>query len=105
MSAPEWHVVAALDDVAQDDVIATTVGAAAIAVIRTTDDRVYAIEARCTHGKASLAEGFVDGTQIECPKHNGRFDVTNGQAVASPARTALQTYPCRLNNGCIEVQL
>jgi nitrite reductase/ring-hydroxylating ferredoxin subunit len=52
-----------------------------------------------------LADGFVDGTEIECPKHNGRFNVATGEAVASPARTALRTYPCRLIDGCIEVQL
>ncbi len=105
MTEPVWRVVGNLDDVAPDDVIAKTVGEAMLAIVRTVDDRVYAVDSICTHGKASLADGFVDGIEIECPKHNGRFNVTTGEAVASPARTALRTYPCRLSNGCIEVQL
>ena len=105
MTESRWHQVGATDDVMCDDVIGVTVGETAVAIIRTADDRVFAVDAVCTHGRASLIEGFVDGTEIECPKHNGRFDVTTGDAVASPARVALRTFPCRVDNGCIEVQL
>ena len=105
MTEPRWHQVGATDDVARDDVLGITVGETAVAIIRTADDRIFAIDAVCTHGRAPLTEGFVDGTEIECPKHNGRFDVSTGEAVASPARVALRMYPCRVNNGCIEVQL
>ncbi|MEY2969624.1 MAG: hypothetical protein RIQ64_2251 [Actinomycetota bacterium] len=105
MTESRWHQVGATDDVMRDDVIGVTVGETAVAIIRTADDRVFAVDAVCTHGRASLTEGFVDGTEIECPKHNGRFDVTTGDAIASPARVALRTFPCRVDNGCIEVQL
>lgn len=105
MTEHVWTTVGKLDDVARDDVIGIDINGTAVAIVRTTDDRVFAVDATCTHGRASLAEGFVDGTEIECPKHNGRFDVTTGQAVASPARTALRTHPCRVSDGCIEVQL
>ena len=105
MTEPSWRHAGATDDVVRDDVLGVTVGETNVAIIRTADDRVFAVDAACTHGRASLAEGFVDGTEIECPKHNGRFNFTTGEAVASPARVALRTYPCRVNNGCIEVQL
>ena len=105
MTEPLWHIVGNLEDVTRDDVIAKTIGSTTLALVRTSDDRIYAVDAICTHGKASLADGFVDGTEIECPKHNGRFNVVTGEAVASPARTALRTYPCHLIDGCIEVQL
>jgi 3-phenylpropionate/trans-cinnamate dioxygenase ferredoxin subunit len=105
VTEPRWHQVGATDDVARDDVLGVNVEETALAIIRTADDRVFAVDAACTHGRASLDEGFVDGNEIECPKHNGRFDVTTGEAVASPARVALRTYPCRVTNGCIEVQL
>lgn len=105
MTEPGWHVVGSVDDVAREDVIGVAVGENPVAIVRTADDRFFAIDAVCTHGRASLADGFVDGTEIECPKHNGRFSVTTGEAVASPARVGLGTYPCRVNDGCIEVQL
>jgi nitrite reductase/ring-hydroxylating ferredoxin subunit len=46
----------------------------------------------CTHGAASLSEGEIDGTEIECPFHFGRFDIRTGQAVAAPCRVSLQVY-------------
>lgn len=105
MTEPRWQPVASVDDVSREDVVGVTVGESPIAIVRTADDRFFAVDGLCTHGRASLAEGFVDGIELECPKHNGRFDVTTGEALASPARVALRTHPCRVNDGCIEVQL
>lgn len=105
MTEPRWHVVGSTDDVAREDVVGVTIEETPVAVVRTADDRFFAVDAVCTHGRALLTDGFVDGTEIECPKHNGRFDVATGEAVASPARVGLGAYPCRVNNGCIEVEL
>jgi nitrite reductase/ring-hydroxylating ferredoxin subunit len=55
--------------------------------------RFYVTDDICTHGKASLAEGFVDGTTIECPWHGGRFDIATGQPTSLPAIEPLATYP------------
>ena len=104
MKNPAWNIVCPLDDLAHNDVIGATINDAQIAFVRTNDDRVYAVDAVCTHGRAMLTDGFVDGVEIECPKHNGRFNVVSGDAVASPARVAIRTYPCRVTNGIIEVQ-
>jgi 3-phenylpropionate/trans-cinnamate dioxygenase ferredoxin subunit len=104
MTEPVWRVACPLDDVASDDVLEVAVGDDRIAIIRTSNDRVFAVDAVCTHGRASLADGFVDGLEIECPKHNGRFNVETGVAVASPARTPVRTYPCRISGGSVEVQ-
>lgn len=101
---PTWHSLGALESIAPDDMGEFNVNGVAVVVVRTQDDRVFAIDAKCSHGNARLADGYVDGVEIECPKHNGRFNVTTGEAVASPARTSLQTYPCRMANGCIEIQ-
>ena len=47
----------------------------------------------CTHGKASLAEGYVEGKEIECPWHGGRFDIETGRPTCLPAMEAIVTYP------------
>jgi nitrite reductase/ring-hydroxylating ferredoxin subunit len=46
----------------------------------------------CTHGEASLAEGFVDGFEVECPFHMGRFDLRTGEPTGAPCTRPLQTY-------------
>ncbi len=75
------------------------------AVVRTADGVCVVMDGLCTHGKAHLAEGFVDGTTIECPKHNGRFNVLTGEPVASPVRVATRVYETRVNNSKIEFRL
>jgi nitrite reductase/ring-hydroxylating ferredoxin subunit len=53
----------------------------------------YVTDDTCTHGKASLAEGYVEGEQIECPWHGGRFDIATGQPTCLPAAEPVATYP------------
>lgn len=52
----------------------------------------YVTDDTCTHGKASLAEGYVEGKEIECPWHGGRFDIATGQPTCLPAMEAIATY-------------
>ncbi len=47
----------------------------------------------CTHGKASLSEGYVDGDTVECPWHGGRFAISTGKPTCLPAAEAIQVYP------------
>ncbi len=48
------------------------------------DGRFYAIDAECTHRGGPLAEGDVEGREVTCPWHGGRFDLETG-TVASPS--------------------
>ena len=103
MSEQTWKIVSELNDIQHDDVVCVEVEGVKIAIVRTADNQVFAVDSQCTHGRASLADGYVDGLEIECPKHNGRFNVSTGAAVASPARMPIQTYPCRISGDCVEV--
>lgn len=53
---------------------------------------VFLIDGLCTHGHADLADGHLEGFVIECPKHNGRFDLRTGQALRRPPTLPLRTY-------------
>lgn len=67
------------------------------------DGAYYATADLCTHGQASLADGYLEGALIECPLHQGTFDVTTGAAVGAPCTVALRTYPVKLENGLLHV--
>ena len=94
--------MASLGDFAATDAIAVDVGGREVAVYL-VDGTVYATANRCTHGDASLCDGFLEGHEIECPFHQGRFDVRTGMATAAPAEIALATWPARLVDGKIEL--
>lgn len=56
-----------------------------IAVFHAEDGNFYALNNECTHGRASLAEGFVEGTCVECPLHSSQFDLATGKVSGLPA--------------------
>lgn len=66
---------------------------------------LYAIDDVCTHDGAPLDQGELDGAAIECPRHGARFDVRTGLVVALPAVMPVRTYPVRVQNGAIEIEI
>jgi MocE subfamily Rieske [2Fe-2S] domain protein len=102
--AEGWVEVCDLSRLMPGDVIGFDHGAAgalprSYAIYRTVVGQLYASDGRCTHGNAHLSEGFLQGACIECPKHNGRFDVRNGSILRPPPRVPLKTYPVRERGG------
>ena len=98
----EWTVACDFASVSPNDVVRFDTPDATFAVVKLEDGRCSVINGLSTHGKAHLAEGFVDGKTIECPKHNGRFNVLTGEPVASPVRVATNVYETRVNGDKIE---
>jgi len=70
-----------------------------------TGEGVYTIDDKCTHDGGPLDQGFLDGNQIECPRHGARFDVTSGRAVVLPAVRPVKTYATRVTDGRIKVEV
>ncbi len=104
MSDAEWIEACAADDVEPEDVIRFDHGGRTFAIYRTEDDAWYATDGLCTHEQVHLADGLVMGTIIECPKHNGRFDIRSGQAKGAPACVNLRTYPVRVEAGRVLIR-
>ena len=67
-----------------------------IAVFRTDDDEFFAVDDTCTHQDASLADGWLEGCQVECPLHASRFDLRTGAVDALPAKTPIRTHTVSL---------
>ena len=102
--ADDWIEVCAADAIGKEDVIRFDHSGNTFAIYRTADDRHYATDGMCTHAKVHLAGGFVMEHIIECPKHNGRFDFTTGQAMGAPACVNLKTYPVKIERGLLFLQ-
>ena len=63
------------------------IGDPAIAVFHTEDGEILAIDDTCSHQQASLADGWLEGCEIECPLHSSRFDCdwSRGRTSRPPA--------------------
>lgn len=56
----------------------------------------HVIDDTCSHGNASLADGYVEGDEVECPFHGGRFCVRTGEPRGFPATEPVKSYPAEV---------
>lgn len=102
--AENWTDVSALADVPDDDVTSVSAGGLELALYG-IDGAVFATANLCTHGNARLCDGFLDGYEIECPLHQGKFDIRDGRPTCDPVTDAVRTFPVRIENGRVFVDL
>ena len=104
MGERNWIDALSADDLPTDDVIGVVVGGRDIAIYA-VGDALYATDNICTHGQARLCDGFLDGHEIECPLHQGKFDVRSGQPTCDPVTEAIRSYPVRIDGQRVYVAL
>ena len=68
-------------------------------------NEVFAIEDTCTHSDASLSEGEVSGTKIECWLHGAEFDLRTGEALSLPATQGVKTFGVRINDDAVSIEI
>jgi apoptosis-inducing factor 3 len=69
------------------------------------DGTIYATHGICTHAMALLAEGFVEDGKIECPLHQGLFDIRTGEALGPPVTAPIQTFAVKVEGDDVLVDL
>ncbi len=75
-----------------------------IAVFRTMDDEVFAVEDQCPHKGGPLSVGIVHGAAVTCPLHNWVFSLETGKAQGAD-EGAIKTYPIRNEDGALFLAL
>lgn len=105
MTAEGWVEACGVDDIEAEDVIRFDYGDRTFAIYHTDKGDFYATDGYCTHQSVHLSNGFVMGNIIECPKHNGQFDIPTGQAKRAPACLNLLTYPVKVDAGRVFIRI
>ncbi len=100
----EFVTVAKVGDVPAGQVKVYPLNGKHIAVCN-VDGALYAIDDVCTHDGGPLGEGYLEGDQIECPRHGARFDVKTGKALTLPAVMPVNSYPVQVEGDEIKVQV
>lgn len=94
--------VAGIADIRDGEVIAVSAGDRELALYR-LESGIYATDNLCTHGAARLCDGFLEGYSIECPLHQGAFDIRTGAVARAPAEEPLVTYTVEIEGNDIYV--
>ncbi len=90
--------IGALDDIPPQGARVVKTAQGCIAVFRTADDRVFALEDRCPHKGGPLSEGIVHGTSVTCPLHNWVFDMNSGSAQGAD-EGMVRTFATKVQQG------
>ena len=104
MMVGRWIDVGALDDIPRRGARVVKTPAGCIAVFRTADDEVFALDDRCPHKGGPLSQGIVHDRSVTCPLHNWVIDLASGEALgADEGRVA--TVPLRCEDGRLLLDL
>lgn len=93
-----WLDICALDEIPVRGARVVKSRAGCIAVFRTAENEVYAIDDRCPHKAGPLAEGIVHGREVTCPLHNWVISLETGKAQGADVGS-VRTYPLRIEAG------
>jgi nitrite reductase/ring-hydroxylating ferredoxin subunit len=69
------------------------------------DGDFYATADTCSHAEASLADGWIEGDQVECPFHMAKFCIRTGAALSLPATEPVATFAVRVDAGTVYVEV
>ena len=100
-----WQRVASTSEIDADGVLGVDVDGSPVAIYRLGNE-VFATAGICTHALAILSDGFVEDGKIECPLHQGQFDIRSGKALCAPVTEDLRTYAVKLEGDdiCIDME-
>ena len=101
--AAAWVRVCAISDLPSGE--ATVLDVEPPVGVFHVEDGFYAIDDTCTHENYSLADGYIEGTHVECALHLAKFDLKTGAALCLPAKIGVRTYPVKTEGDAIFVDL
>src|SRR3954466_11464510 len=77
-----------------------------VSVFHCAGGEMFAIEDRCSHDCAPLAEGEFDAAActVECPRHESLFDLRSGRPKTLPAFQPVETFDARVEDGEVKLE-
>ena len=100
----DWVRACACDDIEDEDLIRWDHAGRTYAIYK-AEDGIYCTDGMCTHEEEHLEEGLLTGHVIECPLHQGRFDIRTGEVISPPPFDDLNTYPVKTEGGQVFVKV
>lgn len=101
----QWIDACSVDEIDKEEVIRFDHEDRTFAIYRNHADEYFCTDGLCTHEEVHLADGLVVENTIECPKHSSIFDFITGEVETPPAYESLRTYPTKVENGRVMIEI
>ena len=102
--APQRIALCKTSDVEEGAAIKVEINDLVLAIFN-LNGAFYVTDDLCTHGPGSLSEGIICGDTVECDFHNGSFNIKTGQPVEPPCIVPLKTYPVKVEDETIYIEI
>ncbi len=99
-----WVIIGSISDIPRRGARCVVTPSGKIAVFRTAEDRVFAIEDRCPHKGGPLSQGIVHGASVTCPLHNWVISLETGKALGAD-QGCVRTIPIRVEGETLLIGL
>lgn len=99
-----WHPIGKISDIPLRGARCVKTPEGKIAVFRTAENEVFAIEDHCPHKGGPLSQGIVHGTAVTCPLHNWVISLETGKALGAD-EGAVRTVPLRIDGDALFIAL
>src|SRR5919112_1478253 len=103
LSEEDFVKVADTNDIQPSQMKEVEVNGQNICVVN-VEGKYYAIGSICTHGGGPLADGTLEGYEVECPWHNSKFDVRTGEVTSPPANEPEPSYEVKVDGNDILIK-
>jgi anthranilate 1,2-dioxygenase ferredoxin subunit len=104
MSASALTQLCLFSDVIEDEPYRSEIDGFAYAVFK-VGDMIFVTADLCTHGPGSLSEGYVEDCQVECPFHQGKFDLRTGMPTQPPCEVPIRTWTPVVRDGAVFIDV
>jgi nitrite reductase (NADH) small subunit len=99
-----WSRIGSLNDIPRRGARCVASPRGRIAVFRTAEDQVFALDDRCPHKGGPLSQGIVHGASVTCPLHNWVISLETGKALDAD-EGEVRTIPIKVEGGEIFIAL
>ncbi|AGK56803.1 nitrite reductase small subunit [Hyphomicrobium denitrificans 1NES1] len=96
----QWIAIGHITDIPLRGARCVETAAGRVAVFRTGDGRLFAIDDRCPHKGGPLSQGIVHGASVTCPLHNWVISLESGKAQGAD-EGCVRTVPVKSENGIV----
>ena len=99
-----WFDIGLPDEFSDGAAVPVHAGGQPLAIFRMGEE-LFALRDKCSHGNARLSDGYVEDGCVECPLHQGLFDIRSGAPKCSPVTEPVRSFPVRVVAGRVEVKV
>jgi len=99
-----WIAIGTIADIPRRGARCVNTPHGKVAVFRTAEDRVFAIDDHCPHKGGPLSQGIVHGTSVTCPLHNWVISLETGKAQGADEGCA-RTIPVKVEGDTLFIAL